>query len=240
MRGLWLACGSIVLSAAPGCGLREPAPVEPPVSGSSPGAVTSGEGGVPADADDIGEVIEAVDRTCRERTVYMLGPEKARRLAELVREKKPRLVVECGTALGYSGLWIARALKEQGSGRLITLEIDAQRAREAQENFRRGGVDDIVEVRVGDARQLVREIREEVDFLFLDCGFGSYHPCFTGIEERLAGGALLVADNVGVGAAGMADYLELVRSRFESRTEWFDIDLPWGRRDALEITVYRP
>ena len=64
--------------------------------------------------------------------------------------------------------------------------------------------------------------------------------CLIGIEERLAGGALLVADNVGVGAAGMADYLELVRSRFESRTEWFDIDLPWGRRDALEITVYRP
>ena len=37
----------------------------------------------------------------------------------------------------------------------------------------------------------------------------------------------------------MKDYLDLVRSRYPSRTEWFDIDLPWGRRDALEISTFR-
>src|SRR5262245_32161137 len=61
--------------------------------------------------DRIQPVIDALDRACRERTIYMIGPEKGRRLAELVRDKRPRLVVECGTAIGYSGLWIGRELK---------------------------------------------------------------------------------------------------------------------------------
>jgi len=49
-------------------------------------------------------VIDALDKLCRQKTIYMIGPTKARRLAELVREKKPKVVVECGTAVGYSGL----------------------------------------------------------------------------------------------------------------------------------------
>ena len=48
-----------------------------------------------------------------------------------------------------------------------------------------------------------------------------------------------MADNAGIGAAGMKDYLDRVRSRYESETEWFEIDLPWGKRDAMEVTVFR-
>ena len=94
-------------------------------------------------------------------------------------------------------------------------------------------------MKVGDARKVVKQIKEPVDFLFIDCNFGNYHPCFVGIEGQLADGATIIADNAGVGASGMADYLKLVRSRYKSRIEWFDIDLPWGKRDALEITVFR-
>ena len=95
-------------------------------------------------------------------------------------------------------------------------------------------------MRVGDARKLVREINRPVDFLFIDCNFSNYGPCFTGIEDRLEPGAVVVADNVGVGASAMKDYLEVVRTKYQSRTEWFDIDLPWGKRDAMEITVIQP
>ena len=66
-----------------------------------------------------------------------------------------------------------------------------------------------------------------MDFLFIDCTYSNYHQCFQGIEERLAPGAVVVADNVGIGAAGMKDYLD-ARSKYRSKTEWFDIDLPWG------------
>lgn len=181
-------------------------------------------------------MIDEVDKLCREQTVYMIGPEKAKRLAQLVREKKPKLVVECGTAIGYSGLWIARELKAAGRGKLITLEIDEDRVKTARANFEKAGLADVVEVRLGDARKLAGQIEEPVDFLFIDCNYSNYHPCFQAIEKRLAPGAVVAADNVGIGAAGMKDYLNHVRSKYKSETEWFDIDLPWGKRDAMEIT----
>ena len=65
-------------------------------------------------------------------------------------------------------------------------------------------------------------------------------PCFRAIEKQLAPGAVVVADNVGMGAAGMKDYLDHVRAKYPSKTEWFDIDLPWGKRDAMEITIIEP
>jgi predicted O-methyltransferase YrrM len=189
--------------------------------------------------ETVDAVIADVDRECRRRTVYMIGPEKARRLAELVRQKRPKRVVECGTAIGYSGLWIARELKAIGAGRLITIEIDPNRVHEAEENFRRAGLAEFVEVRLGDATELVKTIEGPVDFLFLDCNFANYEPSFVAIEDKLADGARLVADNVGVGAHGTADYVARVRSRFNSCIEWFDTDLPWHKRDAMEISTFR-
>ena len=128
-------------------------------------------------------------------------------------------------------------MKAAGHGNLITIEIDKNRSKQAGENFRRAGLEEVVDPRVGDARKLVREIKEPVDFLFIDCNYANYHPCLAGIEGQLTDGAIIVADNVGIGAAGMKDYLDHVRSKYRSKTEWFAIDLPWGDRDAMEITI---
>jgi predicted O-methyltransferase YrrM len=185
------------------------------------------------------DVLGEVDAECRRREIPMLGPEKAARLVELIREAGPGLVVEVGTAIGYSGLWIADTLRDLGRGRLVTFEQDPGRAAEAAENFRRAGVDRLITQVVGDARERIREVKGPVDFLFLDGGFSNYHPCFLACRDRLRDGALLVADNAGIGADEMADYLNHVRRHYASRTEWFDTDLPWNPRDAMEITVYR-
>jgi len=182
-------------------------------------------------------VIDRVEAQCLKETICMIGSAKARRLAELVRERKPQRVVECGTAVGYSGLWIARELKAAGKGKLITIEISAQRARQARENFRQAGLADYVVVKTGDARQMVKQLDGPIDFVFIDCNYSNYHPCLVGVEDKLADGAVIVADNVGIGAGGMKDYLTAVRTRYKSRTEWFDLDLPWAKRDAMEITV---
>ena len=60
------------------------------------------------------------------------------------------------------------------------------------------------------------------------------------MQDRLRPGAVIVADNVGVGAAGMSEFLKTVRTKYASTTEWFDINLPWGKRDAMEITLIKP
>src|SRR5262249_25631425 len=148
----------------------------------------------------IGEVIAEVDAECRKRGIPLLGPHKAARLAELVREHRPELVVEVGTAIGYSALWIADVLHELGPGRLVTLEQARDRAAEAARNFRRAGVSRLVTQIVGDARERVEEVKEPIDFLFLDGGFENYHACFLACRQQLREGALLVADNAGIGA----------------------------------------
>ena len=169
----------------------------------------------------------------------MLGPQKAHFLAELIRDTQPSLVVEVGTAIGYSGLWIADVLRELGRGRLVTIEQDAERTAEAARYFERAGVASFIVQYQGDARELIREVRGPIDVLFLDGGFANYYPCFLSCREQLRDGALLVADNAGIGAAEMADYLAFVREHYDCRTKWFETDLPWNPRDAMEISVYR-
>lgn len=185
------------------------------------------------------EVLKEVDKRCREESIPMLGPEKAEFLVTLVEKTKPSLIVECGTAIGYSGLWMLEKLKSAGKGRLITVEIEPDRAREAQDHFNRAGFGDLVDSRIGNAIDVLLTITDPVDFLLLDNNFSNYFPCFQAIESRLVDGATVVADNVGIGADNMADYLEHVRSRYDCQTRWFDTELPWVKRDAMEVTIYR-
>jgi predicted O-methyltransferase YrrM len=186
----------------------------------------------------LGEIIREVDAECRRRTIPMLGADKVRRLCALIREARPGLVVEVGTAIGYSGLWIADTLRELGRGRLVTYEVDADRAAEAARYFQRAGLAGLITQVVGDARKRLGESAEPIDLLFLDGGFENYYPCLMRCLSRLRGGAVLVADNAGIGAKEMADYLDHVRRHFPSRTEWFDTDLPWNPRDAMEISEF--
>jgi predicted O-methyltransferase YrrM len=199
--------------------------------------VSDPESAPAAEKDDkVQAVIDRVEKACVDRTIYMIGRKKAERLAELVREAQPKVVVECGTAIGYSGLWIARELKKS-DGKLITIEINPERSREAEASFREAGLADYGVFKVGDAKQVVKTLKGPIDFVFIDCGYSNYLPCLTELLDELSDGATVVADNVGIGERAMSDYLNFVRTKHKSRTEWFDLDLPWAKRDAMEITV---
>lgn len=207
------------------------------VSAVAMGAESDGKKTTTDDDRKIQAVIDRVEKLCLEGPVYMIGRKKAVRLAELVREKKPQVVVECGTALGYSGLWIARELKAAGHGKLITIEISPERAKQSQKHFREAGVDDVITIKVGDARQVVKQIEQPVDFLFIDCNYPNYMPCLKGIQDRLTPGAVIVADNIALSGSGLKEYLEEVRTKYESKTEMFEVDLPWAKRDSMEISI---
>lgn len=195
------------------------------------------------------QVIKEVEEQCREERVPMLGPDKAKLLASCIEKAKPSLIVECGTAIGYSGLWICRVLRNLGSGKLITVEIEDANAQRARKNFERGGVADLVDSRIGDAAELLKTIEEPVDFLFLDNNKDGYFACFQAIESQLTNPATIVADNVSR-VEQMADYLEHVRSAYESETHWFE---SWRqrrggsegegrrerRRDGMEVSIFR-
>jgi predicted O-methyltransferase YrrM len=103
-------------------------------------------------------------------------------------------VLEIGTAIGYSGLWLAGALGE--GGMLLTVEKDPERARIARDHFARGGVADRVNVLVGDAQRLLTKIAGPFDLIFQDSDKQLYGPMLDGLVQRLRPGGLLVTDNV--------------------------------------------
>src|SRR5688572_9532226 len=90
-----------------------------------------------------------------------------RTLHRLIADNKYTRALEIGTSTGHSGIWIAWALSKTG-GKLITLEIDPQRHRQALANFKEAGLSEYIDARLGDAHVLVRELPGPFDFVFSD------------------------------------------------------------------------
>ena len=122
-------------------------------------------------------------------------PEEGRFLQVLVRACAARKAVEIGTLGGYSGIWIARGLAD--GGRLVSLELEAHHADVAREHFRQAGVANQVEVRVGDAHQLLQELYNEgpFDFVFIDAEKPGYKDYLAWAVKILRMGGVLAAHN---------------------------------------------
>jgi predicted O-methyltransferase YrrM len=144
------------------------------------------------------------------KTAYLaVSRDTAELLYMLVRSTRARSIVEFGTSFGISTLHLAAGLRDNGGGRLITTEFEPSKIERARENFVAGGLDDLIEIREGDALQtLANDLPEQIDIVLLDGAKSLYLPVLKLLEERLGTGALIVADNTDKSP----DYLELVRS----------------------------
>src|ERR1700722_4087239 len=103
-------------------------------------------------------------------------------------------ILEIGTAIGYSGIWLAGALPADGM--LLTMEVDAERARRARENFVRSGLADRVSVIVGDAERMLAKVSGPFDLVFQDGDKQQYSPLLDRLVDRLRAGGLLIRRNV--------------------------------------------
>ena len=103
-------------------------------------------------------------------------------------------MLEIGTAIGYSGIWLARALP--AGGMLVTMEFNEERAREARENFARAGVSDRVSVVTGDAQLKIAKVSGPFDLIFQDGDKTLYTPLLDRLVALLRPGGLLITDNV--------------------------------------------
>jgi caffeoyl-CoA O-methyltransferase len=126
-----------------------------------------------------------------------ISPNEGRLLRLLAEIAGARRILEIGTLGGYSTIYLARALPEGGS--VLSLELDERHAEVARENIREAGLEERVEVRVGDARDLlasmVEDGEEPFDLVFIDADKGSY-PEYLEWALRLARpGSLILADN---------------------------------------------
>lgn len=132
-------------------------------------------------------------------------------LYDLVRDNGYRKGLEIGTSNGYSGLWLGLAFTETG-GKLVTLEIEPERAAEARENFRKAGLDDIIESRVCDALEEIPKLEGNFDFVFIDAWKQDYIRYLELLYDRMEPGGAITAHNVTGQASLMKDFLERIKN----------------------------
>jgi caffeoyl-CoA O-methyltransferase len=139
-------------------------------------------------------------------------------LYDIIIKGNYRSALEIGTSTGHSGIWIAWALSKTG-GKLITIDIDEGRHREAVENFEKAGLSEYIDARLADAHQLVKELKGPFDFVFSDADKEWYKNYFIDIDPKLVTGGCFTAHNVsergrgGYGSySGQAVFLEYIKS----------------------------
>jgi len=117
-------------------------------------------------------------------------------LYDIIVKNNYKNAVEIGTSTGHSGIWIAWALSKTG-GKLITIEIDEGRYKEALANFEKAGVAKFVDARLADAHELVPKLNGPIDFVFSDADKNWYINYFRALEPKLVVGGCFTSHNVG-------------------------------------------
>ncbi len=123
-----------------------------------------------------------------------VSPEEGRWLYLMARLARARYLVEFGTSYGVSTLYLAAAARANG-GQLIATEVHPDKCATLRRTFREAGVDDVVTLLEGDARETLSSLSRPVDLLFLDGWKSLYLPVFELLKDRLVPGALVLADN---------------------------------------------
>jgi caffeoyl-CoA O-methyltransferase len=132
-------------------------------------------------------------------------------LYDLIIKNHYRAALEIGTSTGHSAIWMAWALSKTG-GTLTTIEIDEGRYREALKNFKRAGVEHLIDARLADAHQLVKELKGPFDFIFSDADKEWYEQYFVDLEPKLAVDGCFAAHNVAHPYGGIRQFLSYVRA----------------------------
>ena len=139
-------------------------------------------------------VLDEIARGNATRGLPLVDAEVGALLRVLATSVGASRILEIGTAIGYSGIWLARALP--AGGMLVTMEFDEGRAREARDNFARAGLSDRVSVVVGDAQLKIAKVSGPFDLIFQDGDKKLYMPLLDRLVALLRPGGLLVTDNV--------------------------------------------
>jgi predicted O-methyltransferase YrrM len=164
------------------------------------------------------ELLAAIEQQGREnderesdrvRKMLNLEPDTAKLLNILARSSEARRVLEIGTSNGYSTIWLASAVAETG-GKIISIERSPEKQAMARENLGRAGLLDRVELRLGDATTIVRELTGPFDFVFFDADRISAPEQLRLLLPKLAPGVFVLSDNVLSHPAEIAGYLAVM------------------------------
>jgi caffeoyl-CoA O-methyltransferase len=187
------------------------------------------------------DVLVEMEDYAAQHNVPIVGPAVARVLQQLAMMISARTVFELGSAIGYSTIWWAQAVGE--NGRVIYTDGDSKNAERARGYFARAGVSGRITIHTGDALEYLSEQKQEFDIIFNDVDKEDYPRVLRLVAPRLRKGGLFITDNVlwsgRVAAKNPTDehtkaILEFNRKLYDS-TDFYTTILPI--RDGLAVAV---
>ena len=171
-----------------------------------------------------------IEQASEKNFLPIIGPFKGKILAEEVRKARPRHVLEVGTLIGYSAILMGKELDNKAE--IVTIEIHRNEAELAGKNIVRANIQARVKIVTGDALQVISTLMGQFDFAFIDTEKSEYFQYLTLAEDKLLKGAVVFADNAGIFADQMSDYLDYVRNSGKYQSRFVQVG-----EDGVEISV---
>lgn len=150
-------------------------------------------------------VLYEIEKEARKQQVPIIRTEMKNLLKVLLQIKKPKKILEVGTAVGFSALFMSRFLEPGGT--ITTIERYEPRIEKAKENFKKADERQSITLLEGDALEILKDLDETYDFIFMDAAKGQYINFLPDILRLLNKDGLLVSDNA-------LQEGELVKSRY--------------------------
>ncbi|NLY20110.1 MAG: O-methyltransferase [Tissierellia bacterium] len=143
---------------------------------------------------DRNELLTELEKYADENHVPIIEPEVGQFIKTIIRTKRPKRVLELGTAIGYSGIHILES--SDSIEQLVTMEIREDIANIALENFKKANLEDKVELMVGDACELLPTVDSKFDLIFIDAAKGQYNLFFKEAQRLLNDDGIIICDNI--------------------------------------------
>ncbi len=150
------------------------------------------------------EELEKIKEEAIKENIPIIMDDTLQVIVKILKEIKPKRILEIGTAVGYSAMCFSKYLSEDGC--IDTIERDVHRVIEAKENIKKVEVENKINIYEGDAVEILPTLNEKYDVVFIDAAKGKY-PFFLKESIRMIrNGGIIFADNILYKGYVMSDY----------------------------------
>jgi len=146
----------------------------------------------------------------------------------IIKISKAKTGLEIGCANGYSTIWLAEAF-ERNEGKLTSIDFSVPSIKQAQENIKKTGLNEVVEFKCGDALKIIPQLKQKFDFIFLDAQKGNYHLFWNLIKTKIHAESIVIADDVIKFPEKTAKFMEQIKKE----AEFYNQILPLDEDDGI-------
>jgi predicted O-methyltransferase YrrM len=190
------------------------------------------------------DILNSLDEIGKKQFIPSIGPVKGKIIADIIREYKPKKILEIGSLYGYSAILMASVMSSYNGDddiKVVTIEINKNNGSIAKGNIKDAELLNKIELITGNALEVIPKLGYKFDLLFLDAAKDQYLQYLKLSEEIniIKNDAIIIADNVGISKNEMMDYLEYVRNsgKYKSKTIETTLEFSKDVRDAIEVSI---